>query len=153
MKGNLLEDSRRAIFLPAKRAISAGGEGSFPTASYFCRWLCEDMMVGAAAAILQQGEGQENCRDTDRGIDIIQLLKYSLNNSLLNVYYAPGTVLVLGVHIVQNKQCPCLQGAYILVGGKTDNNKYMSARVKSYGEQLRRIRDLVSDRVIFYTGG
>ena len=29
----------------------------------------------------------------------------------------------------------------------------MSARVKRYGEQLRRIRDLGSDGVIFYTGG
>ena len=40
----------------------------------------EDMMVGAAAAILQQEEGPENFRDTDRGVDIIQVLKYSLKN-------------------------------------------------------------------------
>lgn len=38
------------------------------------------MMVGAAVAILQEEEGQENFRDADRRVDIIQLLKYSLKN-------------------------------------------------------------------------
>ena len=38
------------------------------------------MRVGAAVATLQQEEGQENFRDADRGVDLIQLLKYSLKN-------------------------------------------------------------------------
>lgn len=47
-----------------------------------------------------------------------------------------------------------LTGSYISVGGKTANNKSMSAGVKSYGKKkLRRLRDLGSDGVIFYMGG
>lgn len=61
--------------------------------------------MGAAVAILQQ-EGQENFRDTDRGVDVTQLLKYSLKNCWKLImhqalYYDRGSY-------VQNKQCPCL---------------------------------------------
>lgn len=134
MKGNLLEDFRRGIFLPVKRAAAlwlivtvvagvhpwprnfrilsysqrkkrereresgVGGKGSLPTASCFCRWLCEDMMVGAGAAILQPRESQENCRDTDRGEKSFSC--WSIHSTtLLDAYYAPGTLLVLGIHM------------------------------------------------------
>lgn len=44
---------------------------------------------------------QPSCskEESTKGIDIIQLLKYSFNHHLLNAYFVPGTVLMLEIYM------------------------------------------------------